>query len=80
MSADFQERMAIGKANAARARDDGGGSAVRVYATTAALQASRGNPEPGLFDAYLDTVRARCIEAIESVRAAIHAAEWEDFQ
>lgn len=71
------------RANAKRRRDEGRGSTVKVYATSAAMYAARGgNVGPGTWDHVLAEARARweCArgDAIEDYRRAVYPERYEE--
>ena len=76
------------RANAKLRRDEGRGSTVTVYATSAAMYAARGgNVGPGTWDYVLADARAAwdCAraDAIENYRRAAYPeryCDWEDFK
>lgn len=88
MSRHFIENAAQSQANAKRRRDEGRGSTVKLFATSAAMYAARGgNVGPGTWDHVLADARARWAnaraDAIEDYRRAVYPeryAEWEDFK
>ena len=74
---DFQDAMAIGKANALRDRNRGG-STVRVFATTTAMFAAIHNSEADLaaIQARLHLEHAR-MDAYEAVAFELLGHTWE---
>ena len=79
MSADFQDRMAIGKANSLAARNEGG-STVRVYATTTAMLAPLGRIPSDNFDRWLAEVTDYCKQVVEDSRWQIYGEQWEGLE
>lgn len=84
----FIDNAETNKANAKRRRDEGRGSTVNMFATSAAMYAARGgNVGPGTWGHCLADARARWElargDAIDDYRRAVNPqqfAEWEDFK
>jgi hypothetical protein len=70
----FQERMEAGRANAKRDRDRGG-SAVKVFATSAALYRTRAPlTEEDIYNQRLHETHLDCYAAVEFT---LFSNEWE---